>query len=184
MYFNNLYCMDEDNKCLELINKSNSTLETLLTVPKACIYAFVNTKDKRIQLFSTANFSQHVSRMVDEIRTSVEYKSLYEDKQKVLLKVLETGLKEDMLRHRLGEYTKQYQVKGYTLYKDMSISLYKLHKTIVYDNRKALYKLELVSPNRSKRILLGLFNKHKDLETFMDTNYPNGIIREVIKYSK
>lgn len=176
--------MNSEDKCLKLITKSNVTLETLLAVPKSCIYAFINVKDKRIQLFSTTNFSQHVSRMVDEISTSVEYKSMYEDRSKVSLRVLETRVQEDMLRHKLGEHTKLYQDKGYTMYKDMSISLYKLHKSIVYEDRKAVYKLELVSPNRSKRILLGMFNKHKDLETFMEAHYPNGIVREVIRYSK
>lgn len=174
--------MNDVQNLSSLLNGVIIPLEPLLGLPKVCIYALVNTKDMKIQIYKTSSFINSISQLLREIHSGREYKDILEDKNSVSIVILEPCKKED-LNVLYSFYVQKYKEMGYTLYEDINITKYTLEKQIVYKDYKYYYALYLVSPTKSTKIELGLFSKHKDLKDHVSKWYPNNIVRGVFKYN-
>lgn len=157
-------------------------LATLASAPKECLYALVNKKDKHVQIFSTANFISHISKVTQELNT-LKYKSLAADLDKIEVVILETsfGTGPTSRPNKLRKHESTYKKDGWTFYKDLNLARWKLKEGYKQWNQTLYYVLELET-KAGQRCVVGVFSKAKDASSWKAANYPLGdnIVVEVV----
>jgi hypothetical protein len=162
------------------IISTNSLLQDLVALPRACVYALVDEVGQRIQVFSTLCMTKHLGTMLDEISVSGEYKSLWQDIQKLKLIVLETiDPKNRKVRH--GYWVSYYRSLGWSFYKDNAPVTYSLETKVGFRFGTLSYFVWLRNKRKDK-ILVGIFTRKKEMKTWIDTYYPDGIVRDVVRH--
>lgn len=170
--------MNSDENISKIISIKDMSLETLLNLPQCSVYALLNEVDKRIAVFTTRALFSHLTRLIENIKVSIEYEQMRIDSKNIKLVILETKYDPIAVNYYLETYTNN----KYTLYKDYNITTYKFDKSIAYEKGKLYYFLYIVS-NNGNRILLGKFNTHTELKQFIKKEYPDNVINKVVKYN-
>jgi hypothetical protein len=116
---------------------------------------------------------------MDEIRASGEYKEMLQDISQLELVVLETCIEEKDLKLRLANWISKYEQKKYVLYKDIAPLRYVLETTVEYKAGRLCYCLYLVNKKRH-RVLVGVFEKKKQLTSFVKSAYPSERVSAVV----
>ena len=165
--------MDTEKDINDLIKVLNLNLETLFNLKGNFVYAFLNSENKRIQIFSCKQFLQHLSKAISEINTSGEYSELKNDLNKIKICILETNF-NDSLRLRQSHWIDVYRNKGYKLYKDITPVKYSIETAVEMIGGKLRYILYLKNL-RHDRIKVGIFSKKKELKSFIETHYKHGV---------
>lgn len=167
-----------------LITSQFKSLETLMqvmaTAPRECVYGLINESDKKVQVYSTANFLSHLTRLVQELG-SVNNQAIKEDLENIVLVVLETEFPNiESRNNKYKTWVAKYKSQGYEFYNDLSVVQYKVKESFRYKDRKAYYVVELVSRKGGKAILLGAFSKYREAREFQNKHYKEGIIGNVV----
>lgn len=162
-----------------LIDIPTLDLETLVQLTTSSVYALCNTSDKRIQIYGSSTTLVHLGRILEEVKTSGEYKLLKDDLSKVKLVILETNISSESIRLKIGNWIREYKKRGYSLYKDIAPLKYKLDFNLEYKAGRLRYCLYLVNQG-SDRKLVGIFDKKKDMKEFMSVHYRGNIVSEIV----
>ena len=168
------------DKAHQLMTKFKLDLETLLSMSNtACVYAFLNKSKKRIQVYATKSLLTHLGRTVSEIAMSGEYVELFRDMADIELVILETGIQENEMKLKLSNWIDEYERKRYKLYKDIAPLRYVLETSVEYKAGRLCYCLYLRNRRRD-RILVGVFDKKKQLTSFVKSAYPSKRVSAIV----
>ena len=169
-----------EQKLHQLMSGLTLDLETLYSMSgTSCVYGLVHKSKKKIQLYATKSLLTHLGRIMDEIRASGEYKEMLQDISQLELVVLETCIEEKDLKLRLANWISKYEQKKYVLYKDIAPLRYVLETTVEYKAGRLCYCLYLVNKKRH-RVLVGVFEKKKQLTSFVKSAYPGKRVSAVV----
>lgn len=160
-----------------LIDIQSLSLETLANLSGNLVYCLENASDRLVQVFGSTNGLKHLGGILEEIKTSGEYKTMKKDLPVLVLRVLETN--PESMKIAVAIWMDKYKTMGYTMYKDCSPIRLSLETRIETFDRKLCYCLYLVGRGSYKK-LVGVFGKKKDLVAFRDANYPGDRISEVV----
>lgn len=164
----------------QLMSKLKLDLETLLAMSgTVCVYAFVNKSKKRIQVYTTKSLLTHLGRTVSEIAMSGEYVELRQDMSDVEVIILETGIQENEMKLKLANWIDKYERNRYKLYKDIAPLRYVLETTVEYKAGRLCYCLYLRNRRRD-RVLVGVFDKKKQLTSFVKSAYPSKRVSAIV----
>lgn len=166
--------MDTEKIVDVIIEDTKNVLETLLDLNRATVYCLINEVDKKIQIYYSSNTLKHLSRLLDEIMVSGQWIALKNDIKKCKLVIIETT--DNKLR--LGYWIDYYRNQGYSFYKDISPILYSFNIKIEYFPKKLVYVLSL--KNSTNEIVIGKFNKKKEMEEFKRLHYPDKVITKIV----
>jgi len=163
-----------------LLDLSKLPLETLVTLSGSFVYALENDSGKLVQVFGSANALKHLGGILDEIKTSGEYKTMKEDLPHLVLRILETNPKD--MKISISLWIKRYKSIGYTMYKDCSPIVLSLETRVETVDGKLCYCL-YIAGRKSYRKLIGVFKKKRDLDAFKNANYKGDRISTVVVHS-
>jgi hypothetical protein len=152
-------------------------LKNLTELTCSGIWAFVNTKDKRIFISHSNNILSSVSRNISEIKDkSHSCRKLLRDLPNLELLVLEADVLPQDRKIKVGKWMENYKNKGWTLYKDTPPVLYSIRTSISKD-----YKVHILLVNkRNDKLVVGVFTTMDEATQFLFTNYPNNKVHNVI----
>lgn len=164
----------------QLMSKLKLDLETMLQMAgTSCVYGLVNKSKKRIQIYATKSLLTHLGRIVSEIAVSGEYNEMIHDMSDIELIILETNIEDNDLRLKLANWVDEYERKRYTFYKDIAPLRYTLETTVEYKAGRLCYCLYLVNRKRH-RVLVGVFEKKKQLTSFVKSAYPSKRVSAIV----
>lgn len=161
----------------------NVSLEALACLPMSCVYAIRSKVGMTIQIFSTVNMACHLGKLVDEIRISGEWLCLRKEIQNTEIVILETDIPKEKLKLRHAYHIGEYRKSGYRFYKDSSPVNYSIDKTIRLFNGRLCLFVSLRNA-RKDEILIGIFHGKKEMNLFLETHYKDGIVRDVVFYTR
>jgi hypothetical protein len=181
---NNSLSMDEIQKSDVVTNVGllDMNLNDLLALPECCVYALVNEVDRKCQVFSTSSLLKHLGGLIDDIRISGEWQSIQGDIQKVQVRILEVLKDEKNMRFHQSQWIKRLNEEGYKNYKDISPVSYKVDIVLGFRHGNLQYMVYLMN-KRKDRKLIGLFTKKKEMNEFLHSHYPNGVVTSIITHS-
>lgn len=143
-------------------------LKLLYNMPKNSIYALINEQDKEIFLTYSTNSLSSLTRLINEIKAGY---GLSIDLSKFQYKLLEEIKNQQILAFRFNYWYDYFKNDGYKLYNKRKPVNYKLNYTVGQDFRnKANRLLYAILKNRSKEIVLGVFDNINECTTFIQ-NY-------------
>ena len=163
-----------------LLDIQNIDLETLVALSGSLVYALVNESGKLVQVFGSTNGLKHLGGILDEIKTSGEYKDMRKDLPNLVLKILETN--PEHMKTAIGLWVDKYESFGYAMYKDRSPMRLSLETRLVFVRGKLRYCLYVVG-RKSYEKLVGVFDRKKDLEQFKNASYKGDRISTVVVHS-
>ncbi len=164
-----------------LLDIQELSLETLTELSGSLVYCLENSSDRLVQVFGSTNALKHLGGILEEIKTSGEYKTMKKDMTKLKVKVLETSPKS--MKISIAIWMDKYKAMGYTMYKDCSPISLSLETRVETMNRKLCYCLYLVGRGSYEK-LVGVFEKKRELEAFKDASYPDNRILDVIVHPR
>lgn len=141
-------------------------IETLLTLPKKCIYGFVNDQDKAVWLGYTTNLLVALERNIARLKTGVHEAS--GDLSKLRFAIIETISNEQDIRLQYGCWVNLYRNKGYKLYRSFNAKKFR----VKYDFSTSGVVVYLVSPGYNK-LEVGRFNTLENANLFVNRFYPD-----------
>lgn len=174
--------MIEKQKPGHLLESPCIALETLLKVSGSSVYALVHRSKSMVQVFGSTNTVKHLGGILEEIKTSGEYRNLLEDVSEIDFVILETNVLKEDLRICIANWISKYKKKGYTMYKEISDSRLVLETRIEFYAGKPKYYLYAVGTGSYEK-LLGIFKWKKDLKEFMNANYEGDRISTLVVHS-
>lgn len=155
-----------------------SLLRSLQQAPTTCVYSLVEPVQKRVQVFCTSKFLDHLLGVLDRVSDYGDMKLHLETLELVIESVTET-CKQD-LKLAKEQVIARYRDKGYTEYKASYNSKYELVTSTVQEGNKLVFRLAIETSNGTE-IVLGHFTSKKSLNEFMTTHYPDNTIGRVVK---
>lgn len=168
--------MNELHGSEKYITGIDVSLETLLDLPQACIYALVNEVDMKVSVYGTRDLIGSLGRYIKDCK----YGSngvVTRDSGKVKIVILETEFDKVLLDRHIV----RYKQLGYVMYNDVVSHEYKLLPSIRICRNVAKYYLYIVS-NTNNRILVGIFDSYNDMNTFISNEYSNNVINKIVKH--
>jgi hypothetical protein len=176
---NNLIYMSEKYESDHLLDSSLINLETLMSLSSSFVYALVNDSRKMVQVYGSVNMLVHLGHLLEEIRASGEYSTMLEDIQNLKIVLLETNVPSKDIKLTISNWISKYKDSGWILYKDISPMRLVLETRLEYRAGRLHYFLYAVGQGKY-RLLLGVFEKKKDLKSFCHANYPGDRISHVV----
>lgn len=172
--------MTMTQKLDHLLDINDLDLETLSTLTGSFVYALENASGKLVQVFGSTNTLRHLGGILEEIKTSGEYKTMKEDLHDLVFRVLETNPKN--MKISISLWIKRYKDVGYTMYKDCSPISLSLETRVERVDGRLCYCLYIVG-RKSYKKLIGIFKKKKHLEEFKNASYKGDRISTVVVHS-
>lgn len=172
-FFNNLLYMNINATA----NTIRYTVNDLYKLTEPCIYAIKSDESKKVYVGYSKNLLTSLGRILGDVES---YGSLKDDLSTATIEVLCTDaliLKDVKLtRFNVSLYAEQYINSGYTFYKPTNLVKYKLDVKIYANNYAAYYVVDLVN-SRNEKILVGVFDKKSQCDSFLALYYPDNIVR-------
>lgn len=162
----------------DYLNKYNIVTE-LAHLPEMCIFGLINNETKTLLIFRTTNIVTSLSRILKDYKYSnlnivTDFKLI----------IIENIKDKNNLWVRYNFYISHYSNAGYAIHNRCKYNIrYKLRKQILADfrmksNVRALFYVKVVS-RRYKEVIVGIFDKVEDMDSFTDTFYPDGLINNI-----
>lgn len=158
-------------------------IDNLAHLPEMCIFGLVNNETKTMLIYRTKNIVTALARIVKEYKYS--NKKILRDFKLIIIEKIEDP---NNLWVRYNFWTNEYSSnRGYIIHNRCKYNIkYKLRKQILADfrmksNVRALFYVKVVS-RRHKEVIVGIFDKVEDMDSFVETFYPSGLILN-IEYS-
>jgi hypothetical protein len=172
--------MNDLQKLDHLLDIQGLSLETLSQMSTSLVYCLVNESQMLAQVFGSTNALMHLGRILDEIKTSGEYKTMKNDLRNLKLVVLETS--PESMKISIALWIAKYKSMGYTMYKDVSPIKLSLETRVEYLKGRLRYCLYLVGQGSYNK-LVGVFDKKKHLIEFKNAYYEGDRISTVVVHS-
>jgi hypothetical protein len=135
-----------------------------------------------VQVFGSTNTVKHLGGILEEIKTSGEYRNLLEDILEIDFVILETNVLKKDLRICIALWISKYKDYGYTLYKDISDTKLTLETRLEFFVGRPRYCLYAVGVGSYEK-LLGIFKWKRDLKKFLNANYEGDRISTLVVHS-
>jgi len=153
-------------------------IKDLLDYSKPGVWGFINEKDKRFFISHSNNILAAVSRNISQIQDkSHSCRKLIRDLPNLQFVLLVSGGCDIKTRKiRAVELIEAFVSAGYTPYTNRLIVSYKVRIAVTKD-----YKIHVLLVNkRNDKIIVGIFDKMDDASSFIQTNYPNNKVNNII----
>lgn len=142
--------------------------QDLVTIPKRCVYALVNERDKKAYIAYSSNTLGSICNLISSNK-------LQEDWSKLQIKILETIQSSNKLKIRYQHWTTYYANNGYRLYRDYKAVQYKLSIDVIEDHKRGvenrlLFIVRLVSRGY-KSVTVGVFGSMEEMNEFIRLHY-------------
>ena len=146
-------------------------METLNKLAVRGVYALINETDKRIYISYSTYVLGAVARLLRELKDGAHPSDqLCQDLDKLEVHILE---RSENLKLRATFYAKEYEKRGYELYRPVKYVQYKVKRR--YKQGKVFVELVTNSYNRS--VVVGVFEKMGAAKHFIETYYTGDIYR-------
>jgi hypothetical protein len=163
----------------------STTIKVFKSVSKSGIFAFVNTKNKRVDVRASLTIGKAIQMIVDDAVKGVLVprklqKAILNDKVEiVVLEELPTRTEQNL---RLGYWVKEWESKGYASYgkRKKAVPSYKIIKDLVVKPGEEFhFGVHVILKVGKQKILLGIFDTIENADKFIETNYGDGFKRLV-----
>lgn len=153
-------------------------MDNLTHLPEMCVFGLVHEPTKTMLLFRTKNIVTALSRIINE------YKYSNNKVLKLPLIVFEEIKDSNNLWVRYNYWGKYYSDLDYVILNRCKYNIkYKLRTQILGDFRKKYNSLPMfyvkVVSRRYKEVIVGIFDKVDDMNSFLETHYPNNRIDNI-----
>lgn len=144
---------------------------------KGGIAGFINTQDKKILILESSNLLMAITRVLIEVKNNTfKSKKFIDDFNKLDdFKIFyELDGADNVTRYLLvNKLLDSYKAEGYSLYRPVKFTRFKIKKDIVTKDRLWYVVVKLVNWNRE--ILVGVFNKGYEADEFIKEAYPGEV---------
>lgn len=152
-------------------------IKDLLDYSKPGIWGFINEKDKRVFISYSNNILASVSRNISQIQDkSHSCRKLIRDLPNLTFVMLVCNDSTKTRKIRAVELMDSFVSRGYVPYTNKLIVSYKIRIVVTTD-----FKIHVLLVNRrNDKTVIGVFDKMDEASSFIQHNYPNNKIHNVI----
>jgi len=140
-------------------------MSKLVSIPRRSVYAFVNDRNKIIQLFYTKNTLMSMAKNIDEWRDII-------NKDGLEVRIIENVSGDEDPRLRVSYWYDYYLSQEYKFYKSINGIRYKLKTTIIPFRDEYVFVIYILNKNYNKTLLGGFRNK-EEMDGWLLKNYPD-----------
>lgn len=155
-------------------------MEKMVLLATSGVYCLVNEAKGIIEVVGSVNMLDSLNRILKSLETG-EFGSLSLDEMSgVKLTVLETCPVAEI---KIKEHTwrELYKLKGYSFYKDYKVTRYKVRqKLVTLGAGGAYFVVVLENTTKKDRILVGVFDKKEECDTFLSQYYMDGVVLNIV----
>ncbi len=149
-------------------------LKDIGTFNQSGVYALINHQEKRLYLGCSKDMLKALIRILDDLKTNKQYSELLKDYDKLEFCTIETSPSTSSmayLRLRLGYFRILWENNGYSFYNSDKGLRLRVNSYLGSDSK--VY-VEVVSQS-NKRIIVGVFNRVRDADSFIKRHYGSPI---------
>ena len=153
-------------------------LKDMMEMRKGCIFVLLCDESKRFWVSHTTNLMGAINRVCSDLETP-KFILMKEDIEKIQIKVLEDDVEHEHLRRiRVALYVSHFESLGYTPYAPSNLVKYKVNTDIIRNKKVSQFIVYLTS-GKGKDVIVGVFKKKQDMEEFVNTYYPDNVVRGI-----
>lgn len=146
----------------------NDLFNMMYNTPRSVIYALICEENMKVYISYSKNVVTSLGRLLSDLQDKKSiYKHLIEDAPKLKFKVLDSINIDDRIdiAVKIDHQVTLYKQLGYSLYND-KYKLQKFKVAIEVDDDLSRIFVKLKSDNRTKSVVVGVFDKMWDAEEF------------------
>ena len=153
--------------------------KTLLELPNQAVLGLFNEVDRKVYIWFSINPIESIMRLVNSINkmSSIEFRSLYEDRNKLELRVIETGSDVRLLKAKSHYWKTHYINNKYSLYN-------RLNKDIKYEikyNFDFNLNTLVFAKSNYDAVMIAVFPTKAEAEIWVETAFEYNVILPIIR---